>query len=141
MITIGYFSGSSTHDRDFAVIADILADVLEKHKDVRLLLAGKINVPILLDIWKERIDWVETVDWKKLPEMIAGVDINLAPLMDTRFNKCKSAIKWLEAARVGAHGVGATARVPTRAVAQRTAQAPTIGLVVERRVVAGLRGS
>ena len=40
------------------------------------------------------------VDWRKLPELIAQVDINLAPLMDTLFNRAKSENKWMEAALV-----------------------------------------
>ena len=40
------------------------------------------------------------VDYQKLPERIASVDINLAPLTDTIFNRAKSENKWVEAALV-----------------------------------------
>lgn len=40
------------------------------------------------------------VDWKKLPSLIAEVDINLAPLEQSIFNEAKSENKWVEAALV-----------------------------------------
>ena len=42
--------------------------------------------------------------WQQLPCAIASVDINLMPLEDTLFHRCKSENKWMEAALV---------RVPT----------------------------
>ena len=41
------------------------------------------------------------MSWKKLPELIAGIDINLMPLEDTIFHVSKSENKWQEAALVG----------------------------------------
>ena len=35
-----------------------------------------------------------------LPALISEVDINLAPLVDSIFNRAKSEIKWIEAALV-----------------------------------------
>ena len=35
-----------------------------------------------------------------MPQLISQVDINLAPLVDSIFNRAKSEIKWLEAAMV-----------------------------------------
>ena len=35
------------------------------------------------------------VDWDKLPALISEVDINLAPLVDSIFNRAKSEIKWI----------------------------------------------
>ena len=40
------------------------------------------------------------MDWDKLPALISEVDINLAPLVDSIFNRAKSEIKWIEAALV-----------------------------------------
>lgn len=41
------------------------------------------------------------MDWKKLPGLIASVDINLMPLEDEFFQWCKSENKWMEAGLVG----------------------------------------
>lgn len=37
------------------------------------------------------------MDYKKLPELISKMDINLAPLTESIFNEAKSEIKWIEA--------------------------------------------
>ena len=39
-------------------------------------------------------------NWRQLPQLIASVDINIAPLQDTVFNRAKSENKWVEAALV-----------------------------------------
>jgi glycosyltransferase involved in cell wall biosynthesis len=59
-----------------------------------------------LEIPKELLDFStqivthDYVDWLELPQLISKVDINIAPLVDTIFNRAKSEIKWLEAALV-----------------------------------------
>ena len=40
------------------------------------------------------------MDYKKLPELISKMDINLAPLTESIFNEAKSEIKWIEASLV-----------------------------------------
>ena len=42
-IYIGYFSGSKTHDRDFAVIEDALIEMMEKYPQVMLKLVGVLS--------------------------------------------------------------------------------------------------
>ena len=48
----------------------------------------------------DRIKILPFVDWKNLPKLISDVDINLAPLEDTIFNRAKSENKWVEASLV-----------------------------------------
>ena len=99
-VKIGYFSGSITHNADFEMIKPVLIEVLKKYKNVELYLAGELDLPVELNPWKERIKKYPFGDWKKLPEILAKMDINLAPLEDTIFNKAKSENKWTEAALV-----------------------------------------
>ena len=40
------------------------------------------------------------MDWKQLPSVMAGIDINLMPLEDSIFHCSKSENKWMEAALV-----------------------------------------
>jgi len=103
-IWIGYFSGSLTHNKDFSIVHKALIRILEKHKNVGLLLAGELDSSDELQIYSNRIVKKNTVGWRELPALIVEADINLAPLEDTLFNQCKSEIKWIEAALV---------RVPT----------------------------
>ncbi len=99
-IILGYFSGSNSHADDLRIIINPLIKILETYKDVVLLLSGEIAVPDSLKNYGKRIKYRKFVDWKRLPELIAGVDINLAPLENSIFNQGKSENKWTEAAMV-----------------------------------------
>ena len=99
-IIVGYFSGSATHDDDLKMIAQPLARILRKYSHVRLLIGGSITIPKALQKYSLQIKRQKFVPWKKLPEIIATVDINIVPLTDTVFNNAKSEIKYTEAALV-----------------------------------------
>lgn len=100
-VVLGYFSGTKTHDKDFELIKDVLLEILEKHSNVCLRMGGQIKEIKEFSPYYDRIETFEFVSWKKLPGLIAGVDINLMPLEDTIFHVCKSENKWQEAALVG----------------------------------------
>lgn len=97
---LGYFSGSKTHNEDFELIEDSLINLLKTHDDYRLLLVGCLELSDKFDEVKDKIVKKDFVDWRKLPELLRSVDINLMPLVDNFFNCCKSENKWTEAALV-----------------------------------------
>ena len=99
-VRIGYFSGSITHNADIKMILPVLTWILKKYKNAELCLAGEIDLPRELLCYRSQIVQFPFGDWKKLPNMIAQTDINLAPLEDTLFNRAKSENKWVEAALV-----------------------------------------
>ena len=99
-IKIGYFSGSITHNDDIQMLLPVLVSVMRKYKKVHLYFVGELDLPTLLKPYQNRIHCMPVVDWKRLPEWIARVDINLVPLRDTVFNEAKSENKWVEAALV-----------------------------------------
>lgn len=100
IVSIGYFSGSITHNDDVNFLLPVLKKTLRKHDNVHLYLVGEIDIPESLVDFKERIHFLQFVDWKQLPELIAKADINIVPLCDTLFNAAKSENKWMEAALV-----------------------------------------
>lgn len=97
---LGYFSGSNTHNEDFAEIAEVLCAFMKAHQDVLLKIVGCMELPESFDAFQERILRVEFIPWQELPEEIASVDVNLMPLCDSFFHHCKSENKWMEAALV-----------------------------------------
>ena len=98
-LRIGYFSGTDTHDADWATIEDAVIRVLDARPDVELWLGGLIKPSSKLDSYAERIQRLPFVEWHKLPKLLHNLDVCLAPLTaDSIFNEAKSAIKWLEAA-------------------------------------------
>lgn len=99
-IDIGYFSGSITHNDDFEMIFPVLLKLMAKYTNLRLHLVGELDIPEVLQQFGKRIIIHSFIDWKELPKLISDVDINLAPLRNTLFNKAKSENKWVEAALV-----------------------------------------
>lgn len=99
-VILGYFSGSITHNDDFLMILPVVRKILKKYSNCYLKIVGILDVPPELEDYKEQVITEKFMDWRKLPEVIASVDINLAPLTNSIFNSAKSEIKWLEAALV-----------------------------------------
>lgn len=101
-LRIGYFSGTSTHNDDWAAIEPAVLDVLRRHPDVELWLGGLLEPGPGVRELGRRVVRLPMKPWYELPSLLRDVDINLAPLtLGGRFNDAKSAIKWLEAALVG----------------------------------------
>ena len=100
-IRIGYFSGTSTHDHDWAVVEPVIVRVMQRHPEVELWLGGLLEPSRTLDAFGDRVRRMPFRPWYELPAVLRDTDICLAPLaLDNRFNEAKSAIKWLEAALV-----------------------------------------
>ena len=99
-IKIGYFSGSISHNENFELIKPAIKEVLGHYSSVELHIVGHLDIPHDMKQYTQRIVVHEYVDWKTLPQLIGQVDINLAPLVDSVFNRAKSEIKWIEAALV-----------------------------------------
>ena len=99
-IKIAYFSGSITHNENFAMIKPAIISLLKKYSNLELHLAGHLDIPEDIACFGKQIVTHLYVDWKELPKLISAIDINLAPLVQSTFNEAKSEIKWLEAAAV-----------------------------------------
>lgn len=95
---IGYFSGSPTHDEDFAVAEDDLIRIMEEFPDTKLLLVGKINVH---NIDPKRIVRFSKVPYLEMIPLIKKCRVTIAPLVLTPFTICKSSVKFLEAISSG----------------------------------------
>lgn len=118
-IRIGYFSGTKSHDRDFATIADALVKIMEKFPNARLVLAGPLDIENKLNIFKNRIEQLPFVARKYHFKNISGVDINIVPLeINDPYCESKSELKFFEAGVLG---------VPTVAAATQTFREAIIG--------------
>lgn len=112
LVTIGYFSGSTGHDRDFATVAPVLKRLLDEFQQLRIFIGGPLLLPKLLESYSACIDRVSFVPRAENFRNIAKVDINIAPLeIGDPFCEAKSELKFFEAGIVG---------VPTIAAATQT---------------------
>lgn len=100
-LVIGW-AGSHSHRIDLEVIRDVLPHVLNRNPNV---IVRTIGVPAEWVGTHERMEQVEPVEISEYPDLIAGFDIALAPLADTRFNRSKSDLKVLEYAACGVPSV------------------------------------
>lgn len=112
-IVIGYFSGTISHNKDFATITQALIGILKKYPQVKLLLAGPLDLEnSLVKEFGSRIMSTPYVPRMKHFENIAKVDINISPLeKDNPFCEGKSELKFFEAGIL---------KVPTVATATQT---------------------
>jgi len=111
-LRIGYYSGTLSHNKDFATITNVLMDILEKNKNVKLLLAGPLDIDDKLQKFKDRIETLPRVPRDEFHANVAKCDINVAPLeLGNPFCESKSAIKFMGAGALG---------IPTVAVRNRT---------------------
>jgi len=98
IVKLGYFSGTISHNKDFATITDALLKIMEKYPQVELFLAGPLDVESKLNKFKDRIKQIPYVPRNKHFENISKVDINLAALeIGNPFCEAKSELKFFEA--------------------------------------------
>jgi glycosyltransferase involved in cell wall biosynthesis len=94
-----YLPGTRSHDRDFQIVAPVLEELLGRHPEIRLHVTGPLSFEV-----KAREGQVvakEKVDFSIYHERVAEGRVNLAPLEESPFNRCKSALKILEAGFFG----------------------------------------
>lgn len=99
-VTIGYFAGTRSHDRDIAEISDVLHRVLCENPSFTLLMVGPVDVPRNLAALPN-VFVRDVVGYPRLPAIMATCAVSIAPLERSRFNECKSRVKFLEAALSG----------------------------------------
>lgn len=106
--TMRFFPGSPTHDASFLEITPALAEWMAMHDDVELEVVG--NLKWSVDRFpKGRARHRSPVSYAELPGLLASTWVNLWPRTETRFNRAKSPIKFLEAAAFGAPTIASSA--------------------------------
>jgi hypothetical protein len=116
LIRIGFASGTPTHTRDFATIAEVIADVLQANPNARLVVVGYLDLSRFpcLDAHSQHIERRPVVPLTNLCAELARFDINLAPLeVGNPFCEAKSEIRFTAAAALGIPTI-ATATDPMR---------------------------
>ena len=99
-IIIGYFSDNISHNSNIKIIVPYLIKILLEFRNVKLLFLGEQDLPNDLKDFSSQIIIKKFNDKKQLPELIAGMDINIVPLKNCLFNEAKSENEWFEAALV-----------------------------------------
>ncbi|EET60654.1 glycosyltransferase, group 2 family protein [Marvinbryantia formatexigens DSM 14469] len=98
-LCIGYFGGRDTGDAEFAVVEELLTEIMQKYPQVHLVVSGVADTA-RFDNCQERMTKLPPAGWQRMPELLAGIDILLMPLPDERFYACRPQERWMEAALV-----------------------------------------
>lgn len=125
-IRLGLF-GSNSHLKDWREVIDAVKRILDEYKNVKLLFNGWMVVteakpganlyqlqrhfkfPEYMEplLSHPQVEICEPCEIQDYPKWLQGmqIDIGLAPLADTRFNKSKSNLKYIEFGAMGVPGV------------------------------------
>jgi glycosyltransferase involved in cell wall biosynthesis len=100
-IHLGYFSGTPTHNKDFDIVSDTLAVLLDSDSRMKVFVVGFMDLRGALKRYESRILQYPLHDFINLQRLIGLVEVNLMPLQDNTFTNCKSELKYFEAGVVG----------------------------------------
>src|SRR5439155_5426313 len=91
---IGYLSGSTTHDLDWALVEPAVLSILGRYPLAELWLVGPLKTKTPLDA-HPRVKQMAFRPFQELPRLQAELDLVLAPLEPgLEFSEAKSAVKW-----------------------------------------------
>lgn len=101
-IRLGWFGGESHYD-DWVLLRDVLPYIFSKYDNVRLVLMGARFFSTLKGIPNHKIEFHPWVPFDAYPYKAAllHLDVGLIPLAESEFNRCKSALKWMEMTALG----------------------------------------
>jgi hypothetical protein len=93
------WQGGQNHYGDWKPLKDKLGAITKKYPQVHWIMWGVDYSGINEVIPPHRMTFLPWCDYReyKPRRVMVGEDISLAPLSDTAFNRCRSAIKWYEA--------------------------------------------
>jgi len=114
---IGYFSGSQSHSRDFAVAADHLVKFLDESPKSRLTVVGYLELPSTFQHLGDRVMRKPFVDFLDMQSLVRTVDLNIVPLQENPFTWSKSELKYFEAALVETPTLASSCPVFANAIA------------------------
>jgi glycosyltransferase involved in cell wall biosynthesis/GT2 family glycosyltransferase len=99
---IGYFAGSSTHDRDFELLIPALTKIVQKRPRTKILLMGFVKENTFTEKFATNIVKAPFDDYGKYLRALQRCKVVAVPVSEINpFAHAKSNIKFIEAAAVG----------------------------------------
>lgn len=93
-----FWGGGHSHYEDWCILSNVLPEIMNKYTNVFLILMGAKFNGTLKKCPEDRIEFHPWAHIQAYPYMVSTLnpDIALIPLLDNKFNRCKSPIKWIE---------------------------------------------
>lgn len=102
-LVVGW-AGSASHANDLFLLGGVVERLLEQHEHLEMHFAGMRSLPFPEH---PRLKVVPPVPIEEYPDLLSTFDIGLAPVVDDRFNRCKSDLKFVEFSMAGVPTVAA----------------------------------
>src|SRR6185369_649856 len=116
LIHLGYFSGSPSHNRDFAIVTPALEELLEEDERLGIVVVGYIDAGPRLERFGSRVKRFPFQDYVNLQRIVGSVEFSLVPLQFNSFTNCKSELKYFEAAAAGTISIASPTQVYAKAI-------------------------
>lgn len=95
-----FWQGSATHVADLAMLKSAIITITHKYPQVQWFIWGSLynDFAKMVGIPSDRVETKETVSMERYYEHLKKIrmDIGICPLINDKFNECKSNVKWLE---------------------------------------------
>jgi len=112
------WQGSPTHQEDWEQCFSAVNRIIQDMPNVRLLIMGMLPTSVKQAVDSDDTPWwdgrVEYMDFKDVETYVSltktiRADVGIAPLTTSKFNSCKSALKWMEFTAIGIPTVASNA--------------------------------
>lgn len=108
LFRVCFASGSRGHEVDFELIADQVAGFLDGAENRRLMILGHFDAKLLPEGLRDRVETHPFSTYGKYLSVLARADCAVMPLTDDIFNRCKSAVRVIDASAAGVASVVGT---------------------------------
>lgn len=105
---VAFASGSKGHEIDFELIADDVIAFLAGQPNRKLVILGHFDKKLLPEALRGQVESHAFSTYEAYLQNLASVDCAVMPLTDDLFNRCKSAVRVIDAASVGVPGIVGT---------------------------------
>ena len=100
-VRIGLFSGSHAHAADFDLVFEPLKRLMGENPNTDIALVGYFQKQAAFEKFGSRVFELPFIDYQTYLQALADCDLVLIPLLDNEFNRCKSIVRFIDAAIVG----------------------------------------
>jgi glycosyltransferase involved in cell wall biosynthesis len=107
-VRVGYLSETVSDQADLDLLSPTLADLLDRHRHVEVLVVGPLQLGAGLLRFGARVKRLDTPDWRVVFALMRDIDINLSPAPTDSSGHDGSLRSWLNASLVEVATIAST---------------------------------
>jgi hypothetical protein len=118
-VRVGYVSETVSDQADLHLLSPTLADLLDRHQHVEVVVVGPLQLGAALLRFGARVERLDTPDWQGVFALMRDIDINLSPAPTDSSGHDGSLRSWLNASLVEVATVASTSGAAADVVEHR----------------------